>query len=129
MADMRRWRIFIIIASYVFYGWWDWHFVFLLAASTLWTQLWAVLIHRRTVRSQRKALLAIGLAGDLGLLAYFKYYDFFVSSAHNLAQEVGVGLPLSTRAIVLPVGISFFTFMAISYLVDVFRGDFEPVSL
>ena len=129
MADMRRWRVFIIVASYIFYGWWDWHFIFLLAGSTLWTQLFAVQIHKTSVRSRRKALLVVGLAGNLGLLGYFKYYDFFVSSAHNLAADAGMGLPLSTRAIVLPVGISFFTFMAISYLVDTYRGDFEPVTL
>jgi alginate O-acetyltransferase complex protein AlgI len=129
MADMRRWRVFIIVASYIFYGWWDWHFVFLLAGSTLWTQLFAVQVHKTPLKSRRKALLVIGLAGQLALLGYFKYYDFFVSSAHNLAADAGMGLPLSTRAIVLPVGISFFTFMAISYLVDVYRGDFEPVSL
>jgi D-alanyl-lipoteichoic acid acyltransferase DltB (MBOAT superfamily) len=128
MSDMRRWRMFIIAASYVFYGWWDWHFVFLLAGCTLWTHFWAVGIARANVVSTRKALLGIAVAGDLGLLAYFKYYDFFVSSAHNLANEVGTGLPLSTRAIVLPVGISFFTFMAISYLVDTYRGDFSPVA-
>ncbi len=128
MADMRRWRAFIIAASYVFYGWWDWHFVFLLAGCTIWSYVWSLQIARAAEPTRRKTLLAIAVAGDLALLGYFKYYDFFVSSAHNLAVQVGMGLPLSTREIVLPVGISFFTFMAVSYLVDTYRGDFQPVA-
>jgi alginate O-acetyltransferase complex protein AlgI len=129
MPNPRAWRPLIIAASYVFYGWWDWRFVFLLAGSTLWNQLLAVRIHHARVRSQRRALLALALAGNLGVLAYFKYYDFFVSSTQSLASLVGLDLPLELRSIVLPVGISFYTFMGISYLVDTYRGDFEPVGL
>src|SRR4051812_17550649 len=128
MADLRRWRALIVVASFVFYGWWDWRFVFLLAGCIVWNYLLAIQIYR-AVEPARRAWLIAAVAGDLGLLAYFKYYDFFISSAHNLANQVGMGLPLSTRSIVLPVGISFFTFMAISYVVDTYRGDFEPVTL
>ena len=77
----------------------------------------------------RKQLLVVALAGNLGLLGYFKYYDFFVTSTNNLFALVGIDVPLEARSILLPVGISFFTFMAISYVVDVYRGDFEPVGL
>lgn len=129
MPHVHRWRPFIIAASFVFYSWWDWRFVFLLAGSILWNQLVAVRIHRASVQSQRKMLLAIGLAGNIGVLAYFKYYDFFVSSSQNLATIVGLDLPLSARAVVLPVGISFYTFMAISYIVDTYRGDTVPTTL
>ena len=129
MSEMRRWRVFIIAASYVFYGWWDWHFVFLLAGCTLWNHVLAVRIDRTAEQRTRKILLAVAVAGDLGVLAYFKYFDFFVSSSHNLAVQVGIGLPLETRSIVLPVGISFYTFMAISYVVDTYRRDFKPVTL
>ena len=125
----HRWRPFIILASYVFYSWWDWRFVFLLAGCTLWNQVLAVRIWRSRVQSQRRALLVLALAGDLGVLGYFKYYDFFVSSSDNMAAIVGLDLPLSLKSIVLPVGISFFTFMAISYVVDAYRGDFEPTTL
>jgi D-alanyl-lipoteichoic acid acyltransferase DltB (MBOAT superfamily) len=129
MPHVHRWRPFIIIASFVFYGWWDWRFVFLLAGSILWNQLLAVRLHRASVQSQRKTLLVIGLAGNIALLGYFKYYDFFVSSTQNLATIVGLDLPVSVREIVLPVGISFYTFMAISYLVDTYRGDTVPTTL
>jgi D-alanyl-lipoteichoic acid acyltransferase DltB (MBOAT superfamily) len=125
----HRWRPFIIAASYVFYSWWDWRFVLLLAGCTLWNQLLAVRIWRTTNQARRKALLVLALAGDLGLLGYFKYYDFFVSSTDNMATIVGLDLPFSLKTIVLPVGISFFTFMAISYVVDAYRGDFQPTTL
>jgi len=125
----HRWRPFIVIASYVFYSWWDWRFVFLLAGCTVWNQVLAVRIWRTPDRSRRKALLFLALAGNLGVLGYFKYYDFFVSSTDNMATVVGLDLPFSLKTIVLPVGISFFTFMAISYVVDAYRGDFQPTTL
>jgi D-alanyl-lipoteichoic acid acyltransferase DltB (MBOAT superfamily) len=81
------------------------------------------------VQAQRKGLLVLALAGNLAVLGYFKYYDFFVSSSDNAAAIVGLDLPLSLKSIVLPVGVSFYTFMAISYVVDAYRGDFEPTTL
>ncbi len=128
MPRGERWRPFIVAASFVFYSAWDWRFVFLLAVSIVWNHVFAHAIHRNaTARS--KALLVAALAGNVALLGYFKYYDFFVSSTHNLFALAGVDVPLEVRGIVLPVGISFFTFMGIAYVVDVYRGDFEPVSL
>jgi len=129
MQHPSRWRPSIIVASYIFYSWWDWRFIFLLAGCTLWNQLMAVRVQRARVRSQRKALLVLALAGNVAVLGYFKYYDFFVSSSQNLLSLVGGDIPLEVRSIVLPVGISFYTFMGISYVVDTYRGDFEPVSL
>ena len=125
----HRWRPFIIVASYVFYAWWDWRFVFLLAGCTLWNQVLAVRIWRTRAPSQKRALLILALVGNLGVLAYFKYYDFFVTSGSSLASLVGLDMPLDVKSIVLPVGISFYTFMAISYVVDAYRGDFEPTTL
>jgi alginate O-acetyltransferase complex protein AlgI len=129
MHRPQQWRVFIIAASYVFYSWWDWRFVFLLAGSTLWNQLFATAIHRTRVASRSKLLLVVAVAGNLGALGYFKYYDFFVSSGDNLLSHVGLSVPLGLRTLVLPVGLSFYTFMAISYVVDTYRGDFVPVSL
>jgi D-alanyl-lipoteichoic acid acyltransferase DltB (MBOAT superfamily) len=129
MPNVHRWRPFIVLASYVFYSWWDWRFIFLLAGCTLWNQLLAVRIHRASTHAQKKALLWLAIAGDLGVLGYFKYYDFFVSSSQNMATVVGFDLPFSVKTIVLPVGISFYTFMAISYVVDTYKGDFVPTTL
>jgi D-alanyl-lipoteichoic acid acyltransferase DltB (MBOAT superfamily) len=73
-------------------------------------------------------LLWLALAGDIGVLGYFKYYDFFVSSSDNLLSVVGLEAPIGLRSIVLPVGISFYTFMAISYIVDTYRGEIVPTT-
>src|SRR6476619_1945736 len=80
MRHQRWWRPFMLLASYVFYAWWDWRFVFLLAASTVVNHALAVAIHR----TRRKAFLWLAVAFDLVLLGYFKYAGFFVSSAENL---------------------------------------------
>jgi len=129
MPHVHRWRPLMIAASYVFYSWWDWRFIVLLAGCTVWNQFLAVRIHRSPSPAQRKWLLVVALAGNLLVLGYFKYYDFFVSSTQNAAAVVGLDLPLSVKTIVLPVGISFYTFMAIRYVVDTYRGDFTPTTL
>ena len=130
MPHGERWRVFIIAASFVFYAGWDWRFS--LPARVL-DPLEPGLRPRDplpagTPRS-RKWLLAGALTGNLALLGYFKYYDFFVTSTNNLFASLGIDVPLEARSIILPVGISFFTFMAISYVVDVYRGDFAPTGL
>ena len=90
----------------------------------------AVRIHRAAADALRqKALLWLAVGGNLAVLGYFKYYDFFVSSTQNLVTVVGLDIPLEVRTVILPVGISFFTFMGISYVVDVYRGDTEPTTL
>jgi D-alanyl-lipoteichoic acid acyltransferase DltB (MBOAT superfamily) len=122
MPHGRAWRVFIVVASYVFYGWWNWHYVFLLAASTVVNHLVAVAIFRTRGVVKRKLLLAVGVAFDLGLLAYFKYADFFLSSVDNVFGTSWI------TTVVLPVGISFYTFMALSYVIDTYRGELEPAS-
>jgi alginate O-acetyltransferase complex protein AlgI len=122
MRHQRAWRIFILAASYVFYGWWDWRFVFLLVASTVVNHVLAVAIYRAHAPQARRGLLTLAVGFDLGLLAYFKYAGFFASSVDNL---VGTSWLVT---VVLPVGISFYTFMAISYVVDTYRGELVPAS-
>src|SRR5579871_1135429 len=109
MRHQRAWRWFILAASFVFYGWWDWRFVFLLVASIAVNQVLAVAIHRADGTAARKAFLGLAVAFDLGILAYFKYTNFFLSSADNV-----LGTSWLT-SVTLPVGVSFYTFMAISY--------------
>ena len=122
MRMPRAWRVFILLASYVFYGWWDWRFVFLLAASTVVNHVLAVAIFRARGVAARKALLALAVAFDLGLLAYFKYTNFFLSSVDNVFGTSWLA------NVTLPVGVSFYTFMAISYVVDTYRGGLAPMS-
>ena len=122
MRRQRVWRIWILLASYVFYAWWNWRFVVLLAASTVVNHVLAVAIHRSRARAARKGFLALAVSFDLGLLAVFKYAGFFVSSVDNL---IGTSWIVD---VTLPVGISFYTFMAISYVVDTYRGELVPAS-
>jgi D-alanyl-lipoteichoic acid acyltransferase DltB (MBOAT superfamily) len=123
MRYQRAWRVWILLASYVFYAWWDWRFVFLLVASTIVNHVLAVAIHRSPAVGARKAFLALAIAFDLGLLGYFKYANFFLSTADNVAGTSWIA------HVVLPIGISFYTFMAISYVVDTYRGGLVPASL
>jgi alginate O-acetyltransferase complex protein AlgI len=129
MQHPTRWRPFILVASYVFYGWWDWRFCVLLAASTLAHQVLGVAIHRAREPARRKALLVLAVAVNLCVLGFFKYYDFFVTSLQNRLADAGVDVSGAVLEVTLPIGISFFTFQALSYVVDIYRGDFRPVSL
>jgi alginate O-acetyltransferase complex protein AlgI len=118
------WKVFMVAASYFFYSWWDWRFVFLLAASTAIAHLGSTSINRLTGTRRRMALWAT-LACLLGLLSWFKYYGFVALNVDNTFHSLGMGRPLPLPAITLPVGISFFTFMAVSYVVDVYRGRLD----
>jgi alginate O-acetyltransferase complex protein AlgI len=129
MPRQAAWRPFILLASYVFYAWWDWKFVFLLASSTLVNHVFALAIHRSGRLGVRKACLFAAVGFDLALLGYFKYAGFLVSSAENALARIGVAGASSVVDVALPVGISFYTFMAISYVVDTYRGEIRPVSL
>ena len=125
----ERWRPFIIAASFVFYAAWDWKFCLLLAFSIVWNYALGLGIHRSGDPRHRHVLLVLALVGNLGVLGYFKYYDFFVTSTHNLFALVGLDVPLDTRSIVLPVGISFFTFQGMSYVIDIYRRQTAPATL
>lgn len=115
----------LIVASYYFYAQWDWRFCFLLAFSTIVSYLAGRLIGRAARRDRQRLLLGIAVALHLGLLGIFKYLDFFVLSANRLAHLLGLGHELPFLEVLLPVGISFFTFHGISYVADVYRGDVE----
>src|SRR5262245_22602858 len=123
MPHPRAWRPFILAASYFFYGWLDWRWVFLLIASSLVNfAVGYVIGHAPSARARKQALIA-GVVFDLGLLCTFKYLGFFVSSVDDSLDSVGFGSPLPFLQLVLPIGISFFTFQGISYIVDVYRGE------
>ncbi len=129
MARPNRWRIFMMIASYVFYAAWDWRFALLLAGSTVVNQGFAVAMYRTSDQRLRTILLVATVAANLGILGYFKYWNFFVDSGQNVLGNLGFEVPSLLVETVLPVGISFFTFMALSYVVDIYRGDYQPTTL
>jgi alginate O-acetyltransferase complex protein AlgI len=124
----QPWKWFMIAASYVFYAWWDWRFVLLLVGISILAQLGAIAVAR--TRSPRARLVVNGIAVALLLvpLAFFKYYGFFAVNVTNTLASLGIEPSIPLIQVVLPVGISFFTFMAIAYVVDVYRGDFEVAS-
>ena len=126
MSRPWLWKPFIVAASYAFYAAANWRFCVLLAAITVGNQLAARLIHRTQDERRRKQILAAAVALDLLVLGVFKYYGFFVQSLADTLEGVGLGAPMPLLTIALPVGISFFTFQAISYVVDVKRRLVEP---
>jgi D-alanyl-lipoteichoic acid acyltransferase DltB (MBOAT superfamily) len=122
------WKIFMTVASFVFYAWWDWRFVWLLVLVTVLAQLGAFLVARTDDPRRRRWMTGLAVAALLAPLAWFKYYGFFAFSLANLWDTFGSSPPLPLLSIVLPVGISFYTFMAISYVVDVHRRRARPAT-
>jgi D-alanyl-lipoteichoic acid acyltransferase DltB (MBOAT superfamily) len=127
MPRPRAWKPFVLACSYVFYAAANWKFCLLLAALTLLNQAAAVLIARAGPR-RSKQIMAAAVALDLGVLGLFKYYGFFVQDMGDVLDAVGLGLPLPLLSLALPIGVSFFTFQAISYVVDVRRGLLAPAA-
>lgn len=124
------WKWCMLAASYFFYGYWDWRFIFLLIGSSLLNHLAAIGIERSARRATRILLLTAAVVFNLGSIAFFKYAQFLVEQAFWISQQIHVAnrvefwIDLLDRAggIILPVGISFFTFQALSYVGDVYRG-------
>ncbi len=126
MQHPIRWRWFILAASYFFYGFWDWRFTFLLAGVTVVNQFAATRIAAARTQAGRRFALTAALVASLGVLAFFKYYGFLVTSVANTLNSFGVEANLPLLEIILPVGISFFTFQAMSYVIDVYREKLAP---
>jgi alginate O-acetyltransferase complex protein AlgI len=119
--DLRK--LVLVAASYFFYAQWNWHYCVLLAFSSLLTYAGGLAIGTASTMRARKAVVGITVGAHLLLLSTFKYLDFLVGSANHLMHAFGADRELPFMEIILPVGISFFTFHGISYLVDVYRGD------
>ena len=117
---------FVLAASYFFYGWWDWRFLGLLVLSTATDFGIGLWLERETRAIARKRILLVSLFLNLGLLGFFKYFHFFTDSFVALANELGWVVSPFTLKVVLPVGISFYTFQTLSYGIDVYRRKLEP---
>ncbi len=115
-----RW-IAMVIASFVFYGWWDWRFLFLITASGL-IDFYASLGIERFPR-HRGLILLVSMLGNVGSLAVFKYLDFAIGTLNGSMRFLGVDVHLPMAHLILPVGISFYTFQSMSYTIDVYRGE------
>ncbi len=125
-AGLRLQNLFLLVASYVFYGWWDWRFLVLIFASSLTDYLVGRGLARTREATGRRVLLLASLIVNLGLLGFFKYWGFFVESTARLLTAAGMQPHLPVLRIILPVGISFYTFQTLSYTIDVYRGKAEP---
>jgi D-alanyl-lipoteichoic acid acyltransferase DltB (MBOAT superfamily) len=123
----RKQNFFLLAASYFFYGWWDWRFLFLMAGSTLIDFTIARKIGGSNIPKVRKALLTTSLILNFGFLCYFKYLHFFLDSFSKLVSTLGVhNIPMAVMQIILPPAISFYTFQEVAYIVDVYKGEIEP---
>ena len=112
-------NLWLLLASYVFYGWWDWRFLILILITSLSSFASGLWLERT---QHRQTVVASNIILNLGILGTFKYYDFFVENLQHLFLQVGYSLDVPTLRLVLPVGISFYTFQSLSYTIDVYRG-------
>ena len=116
-------NLFIVVASYIFYGWWDWRFLILIAITTVLSFLSGICIERASMQRGKKAVMIANIVVNLGILGVYKYYDFF---AREFAQLFGIESDFLLLHLILPVGISFYTFQALSYSIDVYCKQIEP---
>ncbi|TVZ59164.1 D-alanyl-lipoteichoic acid acyltransferase DltB (MBOAT superfamily) [Flavobacteriaceae bacterium MAR_2010_105] len=123
---LRLQNVLIVMASYVFYGWWDWRFLSLILFSTLVDYSVGLYLHKTSTEGRRKALLWTSIVVNIGLLGFFKYYNFFVDNFVTAFSFLGAQIQPNTLNIILPVGISFYTFQTLSYTIDVYRNKLEP---
>lgn len=120
--NLRLQNLWIVASSYVFYGWWDWRFLTLILLSTLMDYFLAIRIESADNKRHKHIWLSISIGSNLGLLGFFKYFNFFVESCNEAFTFLGNNLQFNTLNIVLPVGISFYTFQTMSYVIDVYKG-------
>lgn len=132
--NLKGQNIFVIIASYVFYGWWDWRFLLMIVFTSFCSWASGLLMQRIDNENKpypylsRKFISISNILLNLGILFFFKYYNFFVDSFTAAFSLVGIDLHVQTLNIILPVGISFYTFQALSYSIDVYRRKIEPTN-
>ena len=126
--NLKLQNLFVVIASYVFYGWWDWRFLFLIFFSTLVDYIVGIGLSKQKNQTKRKWLLLCSIVINLGFLAFFKYYNFFVDNFVAAFSFFGTDIKAHTLNIILPVGISFYTFQTLSYSIDIYRRKLEPTT-
>ncbi len=119
-------NLFLVAASYVFYSFWDWRFLALIVISTAMDYGLGLAIGKTDGRRRRRALLLVSVVVNLGFLVFFKYYNFFLENFREAFTVFGYQLNAHTLDIILPVGISFYTFQTLSYTIDVYRGQLRP---
>ena len=124
--NIRVQNLLILFSSYLFYGWWDWRFLFLIFLSTIIDFILGIAIFNSTKKNKRKFLLMSSLFVNLGLLGVFKYYNFFLDNLIQAFSFFGNTISLNSLNIILPVGISFYTFQTLSYTIDIYKKRIIP---
>lgn len=122
--QLRAQNALLVIASVVFYGWWEWRYIPLLLFSTVVDYCIGRAIEGTQEAQRRKLLVSLSCAANLGLLGFFKYWDFFAGSANGFGAWLGFDSQIPQFAILLPIGISFYTFQSMAYTIEVYRGQF-----
>ena len=124
--NLKLQNALIVISSYVFYGWWDWRFLSLILFSTIIDYVVGLNMSKQQNQKKRKALLWISILANLGFLGFFKYYNFFLDNFITAFTFFGNNIQANSLNIILPVGISFYTFQTLSYTIDIYRKKLEP---
>lgn len=124
--DLRLQNLLIVTASYVFYGWWDWRFLSLILFSTIVDYSVGRKLQNEKNQAKRKILLWTSILVNLGFLGFFKYYNFFLDNFISAFSFFGTEIKANSLNIILPVGISFYTFQTLSYTIDVYKRKLEP---
>jgi alginate O-acetyltransferase complex protein AlgI len=119
---------FLLVAAYVFYGWWDYRFLGLIALSSLFDFFCGKYIYEAKAEKIKRIFLFISLAVNLSILFFFKYFGFFATQLTELFRQFGFTAHPITLKIILPVGVSFYTFQALSYTIDIYRGRMKPTN-
>jgi len=126
LKTVKKQNYFLLLVSYIFYGWWDWRYLSLVLLCSITNYLAGLLMTKTNEQKKRKIILIICCAICFGVLGIFKYYNFFVNSFVDAFSFFGIKLQAYTLKFILPVGISFYTFHTLSYTIDVYRRNFEP---
>jgi len=126
--NLKLQNALIVIASYIFYGWWDWRFLSLIIFSTVVDYLVGQKLRTEDQQFKRKVLLWISILVNLGFLGFFKYYNFFLENFVNAFSLFGMQINANSLNIILPVGISFYTFQTLSYTIDVYKRKLESTN-
>ncbi|QXP69196.1 MBOAT family protein [Polaribacter sp. R2A056_3_33] len=126
LKKLKVQNLLILVASYIFYGWWDWRFLSLILLSTLVDYSIGLQLNKTENSHKRKYLLWLSLGFNLGLLGFFKYFNFFIENWVDAWSSIGITMHKSSLNIILPVGISFYTFQTLSYSIDVYRNQLKP---
>src|ERR1700738_4344178 len=128
LRENRSRKIWLLLCSYFFYAAWDWRFLFLLMGSSALDYFVGRMLARTENPRARRGWLMLSLGMNLGTLAFFKSFNFFITSAAGLLAWLGLPASVHTLNIILPVGISFYTFHSMSYTIDVYRGKQRAIS-